>query len=300
MSCLEKGCCRKLCSCLNCGLACATSHSKTIAALRVGLVSLCVLLTAVGMFGLSRSSSLMTALPWGVLHVKELDDASLPFERSHNLSFSEFDVNMYINIWGACVQWDAQGEANGTSFSDSKEACASWGDLDDAIHNGGLPSEWDCDEHQAFCLMFANRTSDPAVVGAYSSCSSASTALFTIVIVALLAVLLKLYTNVSSLRNELSAPEKNVTRNKCTSLLSLVIPLVMQGSAVSAYYSSCLTQYDDDVDHPVFETTSPGVGLSCFSLALQITSVILVIELITPSKWPGAKEASESAPLVKP
>ena len=150
--------------------------------------------------------------------------------------------------------------------------------------------------------MFANRTSDPAVVDAYSSCSSASTALFTIVIVALLAVLLKLYTNMSSLRNELSAPEKNVTRNKCTSLLSLVIPLVMQGSAVSTYYSSCFTQYgdDDDVDHPVFETTSPGVGLSCFSLALQITAVILVIELITPSKWPGAKEASESAPLVKP
>ena len=82
-------------------------------------------------------------------------------------------------------------------------------------------------------------------------------------LVALLAVLLKLYTNVSSLRNELSAPEKNVTRNKCTSLLSLVIPLVMQGSAVSTYYSSCFTQYgdDDDVDHPVFETTSPGVAI---------------------------------------
>ena len=165
-----------------------------------------------------------------------------------------------------------------------------------------MPAGWDCDAHEAFCLMFANRTYDPAVVDAYSSCSSASTALFTIVIVALLAVLLKLYTNAIALQNELSAPEKNVTRNKCTSLLSLVIPLLMQGIAVSAYHSSCLQLYVEasDVDHPVFESTSPGVGLSCFSLALKITAVILGIELIRPSKWPGAKEPSESAPLVKP
>ena len=79
-------------------------------------MALCVLLTIVGMFGISGSASLLTAVPWGVLDVKELDEANLPFETSQGLSFSQFDVTMYINIWGACAQWDTQGTANGTLF----------------------------------------------------------------------------------------------------------------------------------------------------------------------------------------
>lgn len=177
-------CCRPFCSSLNCGLASMIGNQAVAAIVAVLLLS-SLLLNVMGVCGLASSSIFVTGVPWGVASVQQPDVA--------DVSFTKFDVDVNMNIWGMCIEYDLEGTASGVPFAESENAaCSSWNKIEDAVETGTAP--FDCTPR--FCDVFMNYTAvDADTREAFKDCKDSITGMQATVIIALLAVIIKFVTN---------------------------------------------------------------------------------------------------------
>lgn len=87
-----------------------------------------------------------------------------------------------------------------------------------------------------------------------------------------------------------SALRSQARRNKCIKIFTYVLPIVTQTAAVVEYLSACHGEFPS----ASFADRDVGAGCWCFIASIIICVVLLLIECLTPSTWPGELPAPDA------
>lgn len=288
----KSACGRRFCSLANPGLACVGENYKAFALVDTLVLFVSLILSIVGVFGVSAVPSIMDTVPWGAIEYHPPPSTSVDFGDG-------FEIHGRMNIWGQCLfrkggQDIDLGSGVNTGDETSGELCSSWADLTEAVDSGLLPGDWDCESEPMLCYALANGTAT-VEKEAFNNCKDAVTGLQITLYLAVVTTVIKF---LGSLRAVMSPPEKDAKRNKCCKLALLLLPVFMKGSAVGGFINACYAGFEPGTAPTSWlNGRSLGAGASCFIVALALMASLFFVELLTPSTWPD--DGDESATVAE-
>lgn len=255
--------------------------NRSVAVIVAVLLLASLVCNIIGVCGLASSYIFVHNMPWGVVSVEQ--------PTVTGVTFTKFDIDLSMNIWGMCLQYDLEGTVSNVAFDEAdSDVCASWGNLEDAAETGTAPSSFECDSTPRFCDAFMNYTAvDAGTREAFKDCKDSITGMQVSVIIALIAVVVKFVSNNPVIL--IKFPKMHARRNKCIKIVTYVLPIVTQSAGVAEYLSACY----DDYDSATFTDRDIGVGCWCFIASIIICVLLLIIECLTPSTWPGELPAPD-------